>query len=500
MFTIAQHIRKMETTKNTFRLLLLVLIAGFLYSCSSTSSLPSDDIYYSSKNTKTPGTYNYDDYKNSAENLGQNNVSAQQNTETDQVSGGYYSEYTENADAATEVSGGDSDDYEFIDEYYDSDYAARIKRFNGDGVSNDYYSSEYTDDYCNCGSGSNVSFSFGIGAGYGWSMGYSYGWPYYWDYPYYSWGYYPYWRYPWGYPYYGGSYWAGYNNGYWNGYWDGYYNGGGYYPGGYYPEYGNTIAYRPRGRGAGGGTIPRSRGGRSSDVGSKTGSTGNNETVVARGGVSPRGDATERKYRTTSNDVSDGTSIRPRSEVTSNNSTGNSNVGRTTREYSKPSTDAQENRNVNRGDYQKPSQSTDRNTPKYNKPKSYESLPSRQPRSSKEYVRPSTNNTTNVRSGNTSNNTNRRSYNPSTGNNTRTSVKQNNTNTNRTAKSYTTPSRSNTSKSYSAPSRSSNTRSYSSPSRSSSSYSGGSSGTRSSGSSSRSSSSSSSSRSGGGRR
>ncbi len=84
MFTIAQHNRKMETTKNTLRTFLLILVAGVMASCASTSSLPSDDTYYSSKNSNTSGTYNWDDFQNSAQNQSQNNVSTQQ---TEEVSG-----------------------------------------------------------------------------------------------------------------------------------------------------------------------------------------------------------------------------------------------------------------------------------------------------------------------------------------------------------------------------------------------------------------------------
>jgi len=49
MFTIAQHIGIMKTTKNTFRYLISVMIIVVLGACSSTNNLPVDDVYYSSK-------------------------------------------------------------------------------------------------------------------------------------------------------------------------------------------------------------------------------------------------------------------------------------------------------------------------------------------------------------------------------------------------------------------------------------------------------------------
>ena len=472
MFTIAQHIESMETTKNTFRYLLSLIIIVGLGACSSTVNLPNDDVYYSSKSSN-PTQYNWNDFQKSAQNSSYNNTSKDYDAEE---AYGYETEVPVGAGADLISEGNQSDEYEFVDEYYDTDYASRISRFNDNGQSNDYYD----DSYSSCGGcgGSNFSLSLGMGMGYGMSMGY--GWPYYgygYGYPYYGWGY----------PYYGGGYGAGYNNGYW----DGYYAGGGYYGGGYgggYYDYGYSSTYGPRGRGAGGSTIPRS-GSRASGS-AFPGSPTDNENIASKNNVINSG-ATSR-----ANHVAEGSSGRVSPTrttgttlVASNNmdkaesnrlSTPRQNTqnkpSKTTRRYTKPTTTSTVQK--------KPVQ-------RYQKPKSYESLPSRQPRSSKEYVRPtnSSNKSNASRSAPNRNNTN--TYNRS--------VKQNSTRSNyspRSTKSTSTKSSSTRTRSTSSP------KSYSSPSRSTSSPSRStySSPSRSSSSSGRSSSSGSSSRSSGGRK
>ncbi len=462
----------METLKNSYRYLVFLLLIGGLAACSSTGNLPADDVYYSSK-ANNPAQYNYADYKKSAQNHSGNTVDKGTHV------GEYDTDYSQGIGsgmvAENAMGTKDSSEYEFIDEYYDSDYASRISRFNGNGNSNDYYDESYTSGGC-CSS-PNVSLSFGVGMGYGWGMGYNYGWPYYsWGYPYYP---YPYYR--WGYPYYG-SYWAGYNNGYWNGYNDGYYNGGGgyypggYYPGGYYPEYGYTATYSPRGRGAGGSSIPRS-GGRSGTI-SKSGSRmiSEDENLLARGGnaVSP----TINKQSATKASE-DSRMVNPKSRTESLKGTpDDARMQSESTRLRKPVLDDRSSSSKPADRYQKQPQKRGTQqgaTPRYEKPKSYESLPSRQPRTSKEYVRQAkpSSKMNSKESENTFNrsieqNNSRNNYSaPRSSSSPRNSDVK--TRTNSSPKSYRSPeTKSNSSKSYSSPSKS-----YSSPSRSTSSGSGG---------------------------
>lgn len=493
MFTIAQHIGNMETTKNTFRYILSVMIIVVLGACSSTNNLPADDVYYSSK-TPNSTQYNWDDYQKNAQSYSDNNVALDENSDE------YSTEYVGAAGSGLVTEGDQSEEYEFIDEYYDSDYASRISRFNGEGTSDDYYDDSYT----SCG-GSNFSLSFGVGMGYGWGMSYGYGWPYYnYGWPYYSWGY-PY--YGWGYPYYGGSYWAGYNHGYW----DGYYAGGGYYGGGYYPDYGYgyTSAYGPRGRGAGGSSIPRSGNGRSGSSSNPGSDRLVEKDEVIRGGGYIASNGALSNVSTTPRAGEGSGSINPKTRP--EGSIRVADNGKTSTEPNKkvvPKQNVQSQPSKTNNRYRKPTSSTTtqkRQTPKYQKPKSYESLPSRQPRSSKEYVRP-----TNTSKKSTTNRTNTNTYKRSAKqNSSRSNYSTPRTNTpssrnssvktpsSSTPKSYSSPSkRSSSSGSRSTPSRSysSPSKSYSTPSRSSSS--GGGSRSSSGGGSS----SSSGSRSSGGRR
>ena len=139
MFTIAQHIGIMETTKNTFRYLLLIMVVVALGACSSTNSLPTDDVYYSSK-SQNPTQYNWDDFQKNAQNQSGNNVSRESSSGG---STGYDTEYSTNGGSVPVTGEDQSEEYEFIDEYYDSDYASRISRFNGEGTSDEYYDDSY---------------------------------------------------------------------------------------------------------------------------------------------------------------------------------------------------------------------------------------------------------------------------------------------------------------------------------------------------------------------
>lgn len=124
------------------------------------------------------------------------------------------------------------------DDYYDYQYASRLRRFNNPVYGIGYYDNYYTNYYwynnnpAYYGTSIYTSYnwwgpSYSCGPNFGYGIGYNYGWGnlYYGYYPYY--GYNPYWGY--------NSYWQGYNNGYysgWNGYPYGYnspYSGWGYY-------------------------------------------------------------------------------------------------------------------------------------------------------------------------------------------------------------------------------------------------------------------------------
>ena len=476
MFNNAQHITTMETPKNTLRILSAIALVTMLTACSSYNNVPGDDVYYSSKSrpveANTPSATAVASEATPASSDGQFDYSTQ---------------YESNVAASSDNTRNQTDegDYEFVDSNYESDYAARIRRFNGSGQSDDYYDEQYTSNCGGCGNyNSSFSMGVGVGMGMGYSMSYGYGWPSYsyWGYPYSGWGY-PYygWGYPhygWGYPYYGGGYWAGYNQGYWNGYYDGYYGGGygGYYGGGYYPEYGNDVHYGSRGRGVGGTTIP-GRGGRRSGDAVNPGSRKSPETVVAGSGalLTPRTNTVDAgtgssNVATRNRDQESTQSTRPGTRQTRETA-----VQDKTRAIRKPVSVERKAPNT---------QDTRSSQEKYRKPKSYESLPSRQPRSSKEFVRTApapTQTRENNRSATNTRETVQPRNNSQTGTNTRESATFNRS---RPAKTYTQPSTSGTqrsnnnsvrssgsttetpSKSYTSPTRSQGTssKSYSAPS------------------------------------
>ena len=142
------------------------------------------------------------------------------------------------------------------DDYYDYQYASRIRRFNQPVSGVGYYDNYYTNYYYYNGnpgmygtsiySGYNYwGNNYGYGCNSGWPSSYfgvNYGWgqP---NYGYNSYGYNPYGGYgynPYGYG--SSSYWMGYNQGYNNGFYNGYY-GYGYPYGNYYGGYGNGWGY-----------------------------------------------------------------------------------------------------------------------------------------------------------------------------------------------------------------------------------------------------------------
>ena len=492
MFINAQYINKMKTQYNITSWFFSLALVGLMASCATVNTIPDDDIYYSKKNSNS---------MQDKGNLAQSSVPVYSNSTAASKSDGdfnYSSQYEgyvgeDQATNGFNDSGEQTDNnYEFIDEYYDSDYESRINRFGSTGTSSNfgYYDNYYTGNNCNCGYGSNVSLSFGFGYGYG------YGYPHYgfgYGYPYYGYGYgygYPYFGYPYyGYPYYGGSYW----NGYWNGYYDGMY---GYYPG-YYPDYNyGGIVYQPRRGSAGGTTIPRS-GTRSSgdDLtgGDKTVIAGNRSAGTVAGGGGTVATATPSTGDNTSSTIvtsNKGTSRLPVEDITSGTTTNKGTVQvqdrsavETQDRMSKPDVSTN-NGTVANSRYQKPVTSksnTQQSAPRYEKPKSYQSLPSQKPRSSQEYIKPvNNNNSTSVnrsnpyskpgaqqnKSGVSGNNVNRSNpVNTNSGRSVNTSKSNNFSGNSTPARSYTSPTRSSGS--------GSSTGSFSSPSRSSGSSSGG---------------------------
>ncbi len=477
MFIYTQHSRKMETQKKSFRLLIAAVALVFLGACSSQSNLPADDIYYSSKTQNT--------YKKPASKIHISDgatVPGRPSEQSADDSFDYSSQYQSQAVAAT-VAGSGQDaqmqseadtNYQYIDEYYDNvSYADQITRFDrNQGSGFDYYDDYYSGS-CGCGSSSNFSLSVGMGFGYGY--GYGYGWPHYgWGYPSYGWGY-PY--YGWGYPYYGygGSYWGGYNHGYNNGYYPG---------GGYYPDYGyGGVYYGPRTGNRSGGT----------NVGRPGVSPGEDEdrasrqrggTVIAQSspgnGGDDRGATIASRQSMPENRIEKPAESREQVSMTKTRASQSTTTDRGRLE--KPAGQQTQDIKTRTSDTRATSNAatTPRREPKYTKPKSYESIPSRQPRSSQEYVRPAQKTTTSARSGNYNTPTRTK---PTVNSNTKSRSGSLNTRSGsqNSSRSLSTPSRSNSStKTYSAPSRSSNSsRSYSSPSRSSSG--GSSSGSRSSG-------------------
>lgn len=142
------------------------------------------------------------------------------------------------------------------DDYYDYEYASRIRRFNNPVYGLGYYDNYYTNYYWYnhnpayygtsiytsynwwgpsyyMGYGSNYGPSYGCGMNYNWGYGYpNYGY----GYNPYGYGYNPYWS----------GYYNGYNHGYYNG-WYGYPYGGGYSPyyngWGYFNSYDNNSGY-----------------------------------------------------------------------------------------------------------------------------------------------------------------------------------------------------------------------------------------------------------------
>ena len=98
MFTIAQQIIKMETINKSLSYIMFVLMALIIVSCSSTSNLPIDDAYYSSK-SNNPTQYNWDDFQERAQNHGNDSDNSGTISQPEET-GAYVSEYSEGAGTA----------------------------------------------------------------------------------------------------------------------------------------------------------------------------------------------------------------------------------------------------------------------------------------------------------------------------------------------------------------------------------------------------------------
>ena len=399
---------------NLYNLAVILITSVLFSSCASTNNLANDDVYY------VPGEVQNNHVHVTVKNTKPEKGTVYEGTVTN---GGEVDPYANLTD--------EGQDTVYLDEdaYYNIDYAARLRKFSDDNYSDDYFDDGGGVVYT---SSPDVNINFGMGFGfgmpyYGYGMSFAWGYPYYgfgWGFPYYG---YPYYGYPYfGYPYYGygGSYWAGYNHGYWDGFYGYPYNPGcgcGYpyygYP--YYPDYGYYPAhYGPRGsRGSrgrtGGGSIPYS--------GSR-----NEMASVSPGGYGSNGAGSTGRYRAANSGKSiSGNTVtgRPsggrRVAVNSKRIPQNKAVvqkkqnGVTNAKKSQPSryrkADGQHKVNKNtalrsKSSLKKPGNNTiranrsrsygkgvagnARMAPRYSKPKAYRTLPSQQPRSSREYVRP----------------------------------------------------------------------------------------------------------------
>jgi hypothetical protein len=225
-------------------LAILVLFASFITACTSPSGLTSknyeDDIYYSSKDAvadkeKARVAAAKARAKAEADRLAAEQ--AQQSSNDD-----YYSSKKQ-ADVVQEEPF-DADDY------YDYEYATRLRRFHNNCGSYGYYDNYYTNSYWYSGNPYNYGTSVYMGYNF-WGPSYvaynyypSYSW-----FSNYGWGYDP-WYNPYGYynPYAYNQFGFGYNpymNGYYNGFNNGYYNG--FYDNNYFNSYdNNSYYYGPR--------------------------------------------------------------------------------------------------------------------------------------------------------------------------------------------------------------------------------------------------------------
>jgi hypothetical protein len=206
-----------------------------IYYSGNKDSKAKKGYYFSDKNDNKTDSVSIDDYSTrDSQNPTQRQLSENQ---SDSSSTEVYR--SENGDTYITNNYYNGDNYTINDndDYYDYEYASRIRRFNrpyyGFGYYDDCYTNYYWYNYDPYYWGTSIYVSYnwwyprprfywGWNSWTGWSAGWAWGY-----------GCAPYGG------YYGYSYWNGYNHGYWNGYWNGYYDG--LYGSNYYPHYYNSL-------------------------------------------------------------------------------------------------------------------------------------------------------------------------------------------------------------------------------------------------------------------
>lgn len=270
-YNINKSSNNKENRKMKKFLYLTAVFTVMLSACSATYQKRSvyDDVYYSKKNAGTPSVSTIiSEGANTGVVKSENNITtsekvpvenAEYNNDAGYYSDSLYSEYNndEGVNSNRKLNYSNSETYYdengtsfvtnnyYYDDYYDYEYASRLKRFYDPYFGWSYYNEFYTNYYWYTYDPWLWGVSIYIGSP-GW-----YSNSYYWD-PYWG-GYYNNWR--WGSPhwawggyygygyynswynhqyYHGRNYWNGYSNGYWNGYNDGYWDG---YSDNYYNSY-----------------------------------------------------------------------------------------------------------------------------------------------------------------------------------------------------------------------------------------------------------------------
>ena len=219
------------------------LVTGIIVSCSSSNKVASnsgDDIYYNPTARNNSGNVATTTSETTSAGYGEYVPNNQSSAEADYYNG------TNNSNAGNSTdskSGNGNTNYApdpnySADDYYDYEYASRIRRFHAPVYSNYYYDDVYTNSYWYDPFPYNVGLSIYSGGFYGnnwgWNNGWNNGgwnnggWNNGWNnFGRNNWynGYDPFWNnpYAWNNPF--NNNFGGYNNGYWNGYYDGLYGG-----------------------------------------------------------------------------------------------------------------------------------------------------------------------------------------------------------------------------------------------------------------------------------
>jgi len=407
----------------------VILSFFFITACSTTQSVPQDDVYYST----TPHVNVT--AKTTTANAVSSTVTKQQKAKQAD-NAGYRQGKVENiSQPSGQTTSGDK---------YDVNYSSQLKRFHQSNDTTLNYSTDRTVQDSSRQSKTttiivpNVSYnlgfespyfgsswSFGFGSSYGWNTGFGYGWGfpsygwgggYGWGFPSYGWGYpgygWGYSNYAWGYPGYGwgGGYYdlgyAGWGGGYYSPYYTGW--GGGYYSP-YLPGYIDNGRrggiYQPRINRGGGSSVRATRGG--SGVYTKHGAKSATRNADIPGTVSrkrvpvnPRG-LNGKMLKPNGNNSRPAGSMRYNAAMAKKRLEDIQRRGR----LNKPGGNAirrgadggrsakfgiSESRNRAAEGYRKPPayrREENMSRPRFQKPKQYQSLESRSTRSSKEFYR-----------------------------------------------------------------------------------------------------------------